>query len=73
MSFVGHDTVCWGELKPSMELENVVIEKKSISFHSCTNFGTNLKITQCVVTIKSEPIKHGCHKSVTWLKEKYEI
>ena len=28
MSFVGHDTVCWGELKPSMELENVVIEKQ---------------------------------------------
>ena len=73
MSFVGHDTVCWGELKPSMELENVVIEKKSISFHSCANFSTNLEITQSVVTIKSEPIKHGCHKSVTWLKEKYEI
>ena len=27
-TFVGHDTVCWGELKPSMELENVVIERK---------------------------------------------
>ena len=70
----GHDTVCWGELKPCHGTgECRHWEKKSISFHSCTNFSTNLEITQSVVTIKSEPIKHGCHKSVTWLKEKYEI
>ena len=73
MSFVGHDTVCWGELKPSMELENVVIERKNHFIPLLCYFSTNLKSTQSVVTIKSEPIKHGCHKSVTWLKEKYEI